>query len=95
MNKNETIAKGILVILVFIAGLLSGWFVWPEEKIIERVTEVEKVVELPATHQNIYQFCAADARRTLYSEWDGDPKEGTTPQSTKEFIDECFSKLTN
>jgi hypothetical protein len=91
--KNQLAANGIFTIIVFILIFLLAYWIAPEERIVEQVVEVEKVIEIPVTNQDIYFSCSNQARVTLYSTWNGEPKVGTTPENTRVFIDDCFNKL--
>jgi len=92
--NNKTTAKGIVIIIVSIFFFTIGYRVAPETITVEKTIEVEKIVKEPATHQDVYAYCANQARGTLYSTWDGQPREGTTVRNTQDFIDDCFTKLT-
>lgn len=92
---NKTTAKGIVIILVSIFFFTMGYRMAPETITVEKTIEVEKIVQMPATHEDVYSYCANQARGTLYSTWDGKPKDGTTPKTAQDFIDDCFKKLTN
>ena len=92
--NNATTAKGIVTILVFALGFALGFWIAPEERIVENTVEVEKVIEIPATNQDVYDHCTLQARRVLYTSMREDPKDGVTPQNTQDFIDDCFDKLT-
>lgn len=90
----ETKGIGILM-LGFGIGLFLGLLITPDYTEKEVTVEVEKFVEVPSSNQTIYSYCARQVSIALYSSWDGDPKVGTTPENTQEFIDNCYNKLKN
>ena len=90
---NRTVEKGIATVIVFVGGLMAGWFVWPDEVIVEKTLEVEKIVQLQATNQGVYDHCVMQARRVLYTSFSEEPKDGVTAEKAQTFINDCFMKL--